>query len=299
MNISNDFAQWRDVIQARTESALMACLPKDSETPQRLHSAMRYAALDGGKRLRAMLVYAAAEFCHTAAQHADRAAVALECIHAYSLIHDDLPCMDDDDLRRGKPSCHKQFDEATALLAGDALQTLAFEHLSETGWHPHSAQQLRMLNMLALASGSRGMAGGQAIDLAHVGKPMQQAQLEQMHRLKTGALIQAAVMLGALCSDSSEQSKWHALEVYSQQIGLAFQVIDDVLDSEADTATLGKTAGKDAAQNKPTYVSVLGLHNARDYAQQLIDAALQALSPFAESAQRLRDIALYIAQRAY
>jgi farnesyl diphosphate synthase len=299
MTISNDFAQWRDAIQSRTEAALQACLPDEKQAPQTLHSAMRYAALDGGKRLRAMLVYAAAEFCGTSDSYADRAAVAVECIHAYSLIHDDLPCMDDDDLRRGKPSCHRQFDEATALLAGDALQTFAFEHLSEAGWHPQATQQLQMLHVLAQASGSRGMAGGQAIDLAHVGKPMTRPALEHMHRLKTGALIQAATLLGALASPNLAAQKWQALSAYAQQIGLAFQVVDDVLDSEADTATLGKTAGKDVAQNKPTYVSLLGLAKAREYAQQLISEALQPLHEYAESAQRLRDIAFYIAQRAY
>lgn len=290
------------MVQQRTELALQQYLPADHDTPTRLHQAMRYACLGGGKRLRAMLAYAAGEYCGSPLQRVDAVAVALECMHAYSLIHDDLPCMDDDDLRRGKPSCHRQFDEATALLAGDALQTLAFSVLSRADLHSDAQQQLAMLALLAQASGSLGMAGGQAIDLAHVGKQMDLAQLEQMHQLKTGALIQAATLLGAYAADQTLAHKLSALQQYAQAIGLAFQVMDDVLDAQADTQTLGKTAGKDALHNKPTYVALLGLTEAQRLAEQLVQQAVQALSDAKHAdaaAIRLIQIAQFIAQRAY
>ncbi len=307
MSAELQFSQWSQMVQQRTEQALQQHLPAEHLNPTRLHQAMRYACLGGGKRLRAMLAYAAGEYCGSPVQRVDVVAVALECMHAYSLIHDDLPCMDDDDLRRGKPSCHRQFDEATALLAGDALQTLAFSVLSRADLHSDAQQQLKMLALLAQASGSLGMAGGQAIDLAHVGKAMDLAQLEQMHQLKTGALIHAATLLGAYAADQAAAHKLSALQQYAQAIGLAFQVMDDVLDAQADTQTLGKTAGKDALHNKPTYVALLGLAKAQQLAEQLVQQAVQALSDAKQAnskqadvaATRLIQIAQFIAQRAY
>ncbi|MFM8391919.1 MAG: polyprenyl synthetase family protein [Methylophilaceae bacterium] len=299
MNQTDQFHAWTLVAQQRTEQALAQHLPDASEDSSSLHAAMRYASLGGGKRLRALLAYAAAEFVEAPVERADRVAAAVECMHAYSLIHDDLPCMDDDDLRRGKPSCHKQFDEATALLAGDALQTLAFEMLSAPDWHTQTQQQLSMLHLLAIASGAQGMAGGQAIDLANVGKTMTQDELERMHRMKTGALIEAATLLGAYCADHLDKEMQQALQRYAHQIGLAFQVVDDILDTVADTATLGKTAGKDIEQNKPTYVSLMGLTQAQVFAKQLIEDACSAITPYGQQSNRLIQIAHFIAQRAY
>lgn len=271
-------------------------LPAEDQEPQKLHHAMRYCVLGGGKRVRALLCYAAAELCNTDIAIADAAAAAVELIHAYSLVHDDMPCMDDDDLRRGKPSCHKQYDDATALLVGDALQSLAFDILSTPQLCANANQQISMLNILAKAAGSTGMAGGQAIDLSSVGKALTQLQLETMHQLKTGALIQAAALLGA-SSGTLEQIS--AVQTYTENIGLAFQVIDDILDTEADTATLGKTAGKDADNNKATYVTILGLHAAKELADQLHKSATAALTPFGASAQRLHELANFITQRSF
>lgn len=294
------FSIWVLTKQTRIEQVLNNVLPPAILAPQVLHSAMRYSALGGGKRVRALLCYAAAELCDTEIAIADAAASAVELIHAYSLVHDDMPCMDDDDLRRGKPSCHRQYDDATALLVGDALQTLAFEVLSQAQLREQSqiqaGQQVQMLNILAKATGSTGMAGGQAIDLTSVGKPLTQAALETMHRLKTGALIQAATLLGAIQGGEAHLA---AMRVYALNIGLAFQVIDDILDVEADTATLGKTAGKDANSNKPTYVTILGLALAKQHAQQLFENAIAAIAPFGESAQRLRDLAGFIMHRSF
>ena len=291
-----DFSAWAAEKQARIENVLNETLPHANTMPQKLHSAMRYSALEGGKRVRALLCYAASELCSTDTKVADAAACAVELIHAYSLVHDDMPCMDDDDLRRGKPSCHKQFDDATALLVGDALQSLAFEVLSQSNLCAQTNLQVSMLNILAKASGSTGMAGGQAIDLASVGKMLSQSDLEQMHQLKTGALIQAAVLLGGINGD---KEKTAAISTYAKNIGLAFQVIDDILDVEADSSTLGKTAGKDADSNKPTYVSILGLADAKQHAQQLYNNAIDALTPFGENALRLRELAGFITQRRF
>ena len=291
-----DFSAWAARKQAHIENVLSHTLPTANATPQKLHSAMRYSALEGGKRVRALLCYAASELCNTDAKVADAAACAVELIHAYSLVHDDMPCMDDDDLRRGKPSCHKQYDDATALLVGDALQSLAFEVLSQPQLCAQINHQISMLNILAKASGSTGMAGGQAIDLASVGKTLSQSDLEQMHQLKTGALIQAAVLLGGINGDLEKTA---AINTYAKNIGLAFQVIDDILDVEADSSTLGKTAGKDADSNKPTYVSILGLADAKLHAQQLYNNAIDALTPFGESALRLRELAGFITQRRF
>lgn len=290
------FQDWAQQQQARIETVLARTLPAADIAPQTLHSAMRYSALGGGKRVRALLCYAAAELCNTELKIADAAASAVELIHAYSLVHDDMPCMDDDDLRRGKPSCHKQYDDATALLVGDALQSLAFEVLAAPQLCANAHQQVQLLHMLAIASGSTGMAGGQAIDLGAVGKPLTQTQLESMHQLKTGALIQASVLLGAI-NGSTTQIK--AVSDYARNIGLAFQVVDDILDVEADTSTLGKTAGKDAMSQKPTYVTLLGLVEAKAYAAQLYENAMLSLATFGEEARRLRELASFITQRQF
>ena len=294
-----DFQTWAQQIQKRTEFHLEHLLPPENMAPQRLHSAMRYAVLGGGKRVRALLAHAAGELCGAAAEKVDAAAAAVELIHAYSLVHDDLPCMDDDDLRRGKPSCHKAFDEATALLAGDALQTLAFQTLAQPGLCLDPTNQLGMLHLLAVASGSRGMAGGQAIDLASVGISLTQQELEFMHIHKTGALIRAAAVLGAQCAADLDQAKLNALDHYAKCIGLAFQVIDDILDSQADTATLGKTAGKDAEQNKPTYVTILGLGRAKEFARELHSDALERIASFGAASGRLVQMADFITQRQF
>ena len=292
----NALKNWQTRAQAQTEIILERVLPKQNRTPATLHEAMRYSTLDGGKRLRPLLVLAAAELGNSIQAACEAAMAAVECIHVYSLVHDDMPAMDNDSLRRGKPTCHVQFGEATALLTGDALQTLAFDVLSQPT--DLSAQrQLRMVQVLANASGSVGMAGGQAIDLAHVGLMMVQEDLEFMHSLKTGALIRAAVQLGGLsCPDLSDEDLQH-LDEYAKKLGLAFQVIDDVLDCEADTATLGKTAGKDEDANKPTYVKLLGLAEARHYAESLVQQAIDALQPFGERAERLRQLAEFVVIR--
>lgn len=295
----SDFQEWARSIQQRTESALDQILPSADITPTRLHGAMRYAVLGGGKRVRALLAHAAGELCQAPQARVDMAAAAVELIHAYSLVHDDMPCMDDDDLRRGKPSCHKQYDDATALLVGDALQTLAFQTLSQPGLCPAHEKQLEMIHLLAIASGSRGMAGGQAIDLSSVGKSLNQSELEHMHIHKTGALIRAAALLGAYCADHAASAHIRAIDHYAQAIGLAFQVVDDILDTESDTATLGKTAGKDADANKPTYVTILGLSRAKLFAQELYDQAIAHLSLFGKDAKRLTQLADFITQRGF
>lgn len=294
-----DLQSWAGEIQARTESALSAILPPADVAPERLHGAMRYVILGGGKRVRPLLAHAAGELFGSPLEKVDAAAAAVEMIHAYSLVHDDLPCMDDDDLRRGKPSCHKQFDEATALLVGDALQSLAFQTLTQPGLCNSADMQLKMVHLLAVASGSRGMAGGQAIDLASVGVSLTQQELEFMHIHKTGALIRAAALLGAYCADHQEVARLHALDRYAKCIGLAFQVVDDILDSQADTATLGKTAGKDAKQNKPTYVTILGLARAKAFAQELHADALSSIAPFGAAGKRLAQLADFITQRSF
>ncbi|OYX25323.1 MAG: geranyl transferase, partial [Hydrogenophilales bacterium 32-62-9] len=253
-----DFSAWTLACQTRIESVLAAHLPPAHIAPARLHEAMRYAVLDGGKRVRPLLAFAAGEFTGANVEQVQHAAAAVELIHAYSLVHDDMPAMDNDTLRRGKPTVHVEFDEATALLVGDALQSLAFDILATQPLAANASAQLKMVNLLAQAAGSRGMAGGQAIDLASVGKSLDLTELEFMHIHKTGALIRASVLLGAQCGSLSEATGG-ALDHYAKCIGLAFQVVDDVLDAEASSATLGKTAGKDAANNKPTYVSLLGV----------------------------------------
>ena len=293
--MSSTFQLWMKSIQGEVEVSLQEYLPSVQATPQRLHEAMAYAVLDGGKRVRPLLVFAAGKLFNAPQELLSRAACAVEMIHAYSLVHDDMPCMDDDALRRGKPTVHKKYDEATALLVGDALQAQAFLVLSESV--ASAEQKLPMIQLLAQASGSVGMCGGQAIDLASVGLSLTREQLEQMHRLKTGALLRASVILGAMSGKHLEANEIAALDAYSAAIGLAFQVVDDVLDATADSATLGKTAGKDAADNKPTYVSLLGLEASQQLAQQLCQDAHQALTIFGESAQHLHDLADLIVQR--
>ncbi len=294
-----DFPAWLAEKQARMETVLAALLPAKNHAPERLHDAMRYAVLGGGKRVRPLLAFAAGELTQADPAHVERAAAAVECIHAYSLVHDDMPAMDNDVLRRGKPTLHVEFDEATALLAGDALQSLAFTILSAAPLSNVPENQIRMLHILATASGSLGMAGGQAIDLASVGKPLSLPELEFMHILKTGALIRASVNLGALCGQPLDAAATKHLDHYAKCVGLAFQVVDDVLDAEASTATLGKTAGKDAADNKPTYVSLMGLQPAKELAESLREDAHQALSGFGVGANRLRQLADYIVKRNY
>jgi farnesyl diphosphate synthase len=294
-----DFQSWAAARQARIETLLDKVLPGSKIVPERLHDAMRYAVLGAGKRVRPLLAFAGGELSDADIERVAIAGAAVELIHAYSLVHDDMPCMDDDVLRRGKPTVHVEYDEATALLVGDALQSLAFQLLGEYRLAEHSVDQLHMVKLLATASGSRGMAGGQAIDLESVGKKLSVPELELMHIHKTGALIRASVLLGAHCGYGLGESELAQLDHFAKLIGLAFQVVDDVLDAEAPTATLGKTAGKDADQNKPTYVSALGLSEARQFAEQLRHDALQALDGFGERALRLRQLADFIVLRKF
>ena len=312
MNIAVDpSTEWLNARARHIETVLERMLPKADAVPARLHQAMRYAVLGGGKRVRAALVYAAGYACAgqqigvqaeslDAAHYSqlnqalDLAAASVELVHAYSLVHDDLPCMDDDTLRRGKPTLHVQFDEATALLAGDALQPLAFDWLAQMP--VDAALIVQATQVLARAAGSLGMAGGQAIDLESVGKTLTRDELQCMHVLKTGALLSASVTLGGLAAAMTPVQK-RSLEAYASAMGLAFQVVDDVLDVTADTAQLGKTPGKDAAANKPTYVSLMGLDGAQAFARQLHAQALQAIEPFGGSAHLLTILADFIVLR--
>ena len=296
MSAPQDFQAWMKAVQADAESSLERFLPPASQVPAKLHEAMRYTALGGGKRVRPLLVHASGALFGADADALARAASAVEMIHVYSLVHDDMPCMDDDDLRRGKPTVHVAYDEATALLVGDALQAQAFEVLAGTTTVP-AARTVTMLRLLAEAAGSKGMCGGQAIDLDSVGLSLTLEQLERMHQLKTGAMLRVSVLLGALAGRDLASHEQEALAAYSRAIGLAFQVVDDILDATADSATLGKTAGKDAADNKPTYVSILGLEPSKALAEQLRQQAHDALAPFGEQALRLREIADLIVQR--
>ena len=278
----------------RVEKALDQRLPAAEASPARLHSAMRYAALGAGKRVRPFLVYSTGIMLGTDEALLDAPACAVELIHAYSLVHDDLPAMDDDDLRRGRPTCHRAFDEASAILAGDALQALAFEVLTQAEGLT-SETRLTMLSTLARASGSQGMAGGQAIDLAAVGQLLELDAIEQMHRLKTGALISASVQLGALAAGADTHTQTR-LAQYARAIGLAFQVQDDILDVTADSHTLGKTQGKDANNDKPTYVSLLGLEGAQKLAAKLLEEAQDSLHGL-QGSHLLRELARYIVMR--
>ncbi len=291
-----DFPAWLTATQAQAETAVERYLPTTSTGQDTLHEAMSYVSVGGGKRFRPLLVAAAARLGAAEAEALSQAMAAIEYVHVYSLVHDDMPEMDNDSLRRGKPTCHVQYDQATALLVGDALQTLAFDVLSRPVNLP-AAQQLQRVQVLARASGSEGMAGGQGIDLANVGKDLSLAQLQHMHGLKTGALIRAAVALGGLsCSDVSD-ALLADLDVYADKLGLAFQVIDDVLDCEQDTATLGKTAGKDEEANKPTYVKLLGLEGARTQAISLAEEAKAAVATYGDAAAALLGLADYVIKR--
>ena len=280
------------------ESVLAEWLPPAHINPQRLHEAMRYAVLGGGKRVRPLLAFAAGEVTGARIEHVQHMAAAAELIHAYSLVHDDMPAMDNDALRRGKPTVHVEFDEATALLVGDALQSLAFDILAAKPPGLDANNAIKMVQLLAQAAGSRGMAGGQAIDLASVGKPLNLTELEFMHIHKTGALIRASVLLGAQCGTLDDATE-AALDHYAKCIGLAFQVVDDILDAETPTATLGKTAGKDAADNKPTYVSLLGVARARELAQELRADAHKAMAGLGAPAERLRQLADFVVERSF
>ncbi|NOZ10216.1 MAG: (2E,6E)-farnesyl diphosphate synthase [Gammaproteobacteria bacterium] len=286
--------------QSRIEEALLQRLPAASQEPKILHEAMRYGILGGGKRIRAVLVYATGEALGVPIEQLDAQACAVEFIHGYSLIHDDLPAMDNDELRRGKATCHIKFGESLALLAGDSLHSLAFETLAQDpAIRVRPQRRMDMVAKLTHTAGSKGMAGGQAIDLAAVGKMLNLAQLKQMHSLKTGALIQAAVALGALSADPVETSVAKDLDNYAHCIGLAFQIQDDILDVEGDTHILGKNSGSDVAQSKPTYPALLGLEGAKRAAQESLDSALASLEALGDNAKFLRNIANYVTQRSY
>ncbi|MEN9898807.1 MAG: (2E,6E)-farnesyl diphosphate synthase [Pseudomonadota bacterium] len=282
----------------RVEAALTQRLPAENILPNKLHQAMRYSVLNGGKRMRPMLTYATGSVLGISPDALDAVACAVECIHVYSLIHDDLPAMDDDDLRRGKPTCHIAFDEATAILAGDGLQALAFELLAHDESIQVGAQnRLQMITSLARASGSLGMVGGQAIDLESVGQVLTLPELENMHIHKTGALIRASVILATLSKEGADEEAVKRLDNYAKCIGLSFQVKDDILDEESDTSTLGKTQGKDKDNNKPTYPALLGLSGAKQKAQELHEKAIENLAYFGAQADVLRNLSLYIIQR--
>lgn len=295
--MTEQWSDWLDVRQQRIANALNAALPATEENPKRLHEAMAYAIQAGGKRIRPLLLIATTELAEERSPEVqgaiDRACAAIEMIHTYSLVHDDLPCMDDDDLRRGKPTTHKAFDEATAMLVGDALQTKAFELLAEL---PVGAEmRVELIAELAKASGSMGMAGGQAIDLESVGQRLTQSDLERMHRLKTGALLRASVRMGAILAGLKDERQ--ALDLFAKSLGLGFQVIDDILDATQDSVTLGKTAGKDAKDDKPTFVSLMGLEGAKRFATQLEAETMSALAILGPKADPLVNIAHWVNAR--
>jgi farnesyl diphosphate synthase len=292
-----NFEQWMRATLDRVETALEHYLPDTDIAPARLHEAMRYAVLGGGKRVRPLLVHAAGELTGASAPAVEAASAALEMIHVYSLVHDDMPAMDDDALRRGKPTIHIQYDEATALLVGDALQSQAFVALTAERNGLDDGQQAALVRELAVASGSLGMAGGQAIDLESVGRKLSRPELETMHRKKTGALLRASVRMGALAGTHPGADALASLDHYAAAIGLAFQVVDDILDVTADSATLGKTAGKDAQHDKPTYVSIIGLDASRELAAQLGRDAHAAIQPFGARGQRLAELADLVVNR--
>jgi farnesyl diphosphate synthase len=293
------FQAWMGDVQARMEAVLARALPATQVAPARLHEAMRYAALGAGKRVRPLLVFAAGEVTRAETARLEMAAAAVELIHAYSLVHDDLPCMDNDVLRRGKPTVHVEYDEPTALLVGDALQTLAFQLLAEHRLADEPRAQLEMVKVLAVAAGSRGMAGGQSIDLEATGKQLALPELEFMHIHKTGALIRAAVLIGAACGHPLGALEQAGLDRYAKAVGLAFQVVDDLLDYEGNTATLGKTAGKDSKQGKPTYVSAIGVAATRDLAEELRGDAHAALRNLGVRGARLAALADFVVLRKF
>jgi len=296
--MSNALKEYLVSTQSRVEQALDARLPSKNVLPKKLHDAMRYSTLDGGKRMRPMLAYATGKALGLSEDILDGPACAVELIHVYSLIHDDLPAMDDDDLRRGKPTSHIAYDEATAILTGDALQALAFEVLAnDPSIKVDAESRLKMITNLTKASGSQGMVGGQAIDLESVGTKLTLPELENMHIHKTGALIRASVNMAALAKPDLDPTVAKKLDHYAKCIGLSFQVKDDILDEESDTATLGKTQGKDQDNDKPTYPALLGLNGAKEKAQELHEQAVKSLSSFGPEADLLRDLSLYIIQR--
>ncbi len=297
MKLSDTTSVWLQRSTERVDQAILRYFDDQVSVASGLKTAMHYAATGGGKRVRPLLTYATASLAGKELDQVagiDACAVALELFHTYSLVHDDLPCMDNDDLRRGRPTVHKAFDEASALLVGDALQTMAFQLIAQSALK--DAQKVQVITSLSMAGGMAGMAGGQAIDLASVGKQLTQNELEQMHRLKTGALLRTAVQIGAIAIDLNEQEK-KSLDVFASALGLAFQVVDDVLDASSDSQTLGKTAGKDAAANKPTFVSLMGLEGAREFARQLHQEALDSLSVWGDNADLLRAIASKVVNR--
>ena len=297
MKLSDTTSVWLQRSTERVDQAILRYFDDQVSVASGLKTAMHYAATGGGKRVRPLLTYATASLTGKELDQVagiDACAVALELFHTYSLVHDDLPCMDNDDLRRGRPTVHKAFDEASALLVGDALQTMAFQLIAQSALN--DAQKVQVITSLSMAGGMAGMAGGQAIDLASVGKQLTQNELEQMHRLKTGALLRTAVQIGAIAIDLNEQEK-KSLDVFASALGLAFQVVDDVLDASSDSQTLGKTAGKDAAANKPTFVSLMGLDGAREFARQLHQEALDSLSVWGDNADLLRAIASKVVNR--
>ncbi|CCD41295.2 Octaprenyl-diphosphate synthase /Dimethylallyltransferase /Geranyltranstransferase / Geranylgeranyl pyrophosphate synthetase [Candidatus Paraburkholderia kirkii UZHbot1] len=291
------FEQWMRATLDRVETALEHYLPGTDIAPARLHEAMRYAVLGGGKRVRPLLVHAAGELTGAGSQAVEAASAALEMIHVYSLVHDDMPAMDDDTLRRGKPTVHIQYDEATALLVGDALQSQAFVALTAEGNGLNDSQQAALVRELAVASGSLSMAGGQAIDLESVGRKLSRPELETMHRKKTGALLRASVRMGALAGTHPGADALASLDQYAAAVGLAFQVVDDILDVTADSATLGKTAGKDAQHDKPTYVSIIGLDASCELVAQLGRDAHAVIQPFGARGQRLAELADLVVNR--
>ena len=297
--VDSPFSQRLHAYRDRVYAALDARMPGTNTEPRHLHEAMRYSVLNGGKRVRAVLVYGTGQAVGSALEHLDAPACAVELIHAYSLVHDDLPAMDDDDLRRGQPTCHRAFDEATALLAGDALQSLAFEILIGDDNGIPAQRRAEMVRTLAIAGGSTGMAGGQAIDLAAVGKSLNVDELENMHRHKTGALIRASVRLGALSGNRVSTETLKNLDAYAERIGLAFQIRDDILDVEGDTETLGKQSGADIYRNKPTYPAVIGLDAAKRKAADLHAAAIESLDDFDAEADLLRWLSEFIVERAH
>ena len=297
MKPSESTSVWLQRSIERVDQAILKSLNDQVLVPSDLKSAMHYAATGGGKRVRPLLIYATASLSGKELDQVaglDACAVAVELFHTYSLVHDDLPCMDNDDLRRGRPTVHKAFDEASALLVGDALQTMAFQLIAQS--ELNDAQKVQVITSLSIAGGMVGMAGGQAIDLASVGKQLTQHELEQMHRLKTGSLLRTSVQIGAITIHLNEQEK-KSLDVFASALGLAFQVVDDVLDASSDSQTLGKTAGKDAAANKPTFVSLMGLEGARKFARQLHQEALDSLSIWGDNADLLRAIASKVVNR--
>jgi len=294
------FQSYLEHCQQRVNIALDKCLPEEDPPEHNLAEAMRYSVVGGGKRIRPIMVYAAGATMEVEENILDAPACAVEMIHAYSLIHDDLPAMDDDDLRRGQPTCHKAFDEATAILAGDALQALAYEILTDkTCTTLPDSHRIRMLKLLTQASGAHGMAGGQAMDLASVGKKLTLEQLEAMHRLKTGALIRGSILLGAMCNPNIDESELNMLDNYSRCIGLSFQIQDDILDVIGDTETLGKPQGSDQEQEKPTYPAILGLEASKQLALEQHELALKHIKPMGERANTLRQLSAYIVERDF